>query len=331
MLITLSDAHTKLRKIVDGGTCDTDRLTERTNDVVQWLLAHADPKHTRIRMKILAMNNSIPLPREAEEILAFTIGNQRGHAWSPTYEFLEGGPLDIDSTQATPSDLQDLGGRFPTFYELDTDTPTKLVAFSTAEDDVGQVLKIRGRSTLKMEPMASASPYIELPINRWDQGIEGQMIPGQPTLSDDVYSEVTAVTKPVTEAYVSLWGYDTSDGQMWFLGKYHPDETAPGYQRYKIINHDFTNGSYVIALVRLRYVPVKYLTDVLLIQNMPAIEMMARALEKLESGNPDDGSKYRRMALGLLAERRTMNRNHETEIQVQSKHTWGMGGFEEII
>jgi len=334
MLLTLADAidtTTGLGPIVNGGTCDTTVLTNRTNECIEWLIEHADSRYTRIRCKMHVTNNCIPLPYEAEDILGYTYDGYAGHVRSNCYEFLEGGPLDLDTNYGIRRDVVDLGARWPTFYEIDTDYPNKLIAFSTEEEDTARTIRVRGFGQYRNEIFTGTTPGELVPINRWDRGVEGSFVVGEPSLSSNIFYDISSIVKPVTKGYVSLYAYDASSGQMWFLGKYRPNETQPGYRRYKFLNQDWENGSYVVALLQLRYVPAIHTTDVLLVQSMAALKAMAHALEGFDNNDPRKFGTYQKIALSKLMDIAMRHRVVSNEFQVENSDTWGMGGVDPLL
>jgi len=345
MLYTLAHGRTFCSKFVEGGACsDTDVVDDRINEAVQHLLTAADPKLTLRRYGICTHTNCITMPREVEVIRAFTIDHRPGVPWSKFYEMLEGGPGRIDQYTCNPQkDLVDLGAWYPTFKDIPANKYLKVMALCTEEDDEDLEMTIMGRGLLQNEVFTSGVPGQTLKISRWTEGVEGNLGPMAGwVMSEFEYSSISSIVKPVTKGYVSLfaydpeWATDTDEPPMlYFLGKYHPDETNPGYRRYRILNHALYNpasecctGDYVIALCKLGYVAAKHPNDVLLIQSLPALKAMIQALNQYDAKEIAAGQAYESQALSILAKQINDSEHQSNEVTVES--SFGLGQVEAV-
>jgi hypothetical protein len=57
-----------------------------------------------------------------------------------------------------------------------------------------------------------------------------------------------------------------------------------------------------VALVKLRYIPLSYDNDVLLIQNLPALKSMLQGIRFYDAGDIVRGKVYEDMAVAMLTE-----------------------------
>jgi hypothetical protein len=124
---------------------------------------------------------------------------------------------------------------------------------------------------------------------------------------------------------------------MYFLAKYHPDETVPGYRRYKIKNYpsydpETNPDSNVCAqlMCKLRYIPATRDDDVLIIQNLDAIKNMVMAIREENAGTLDVAIVYEQKAIGLL------NQQHANVLGSQEPllnvvDSFGLGGMGRIM
>jgi hypothetical protein len=338
-LVTLGASRDELRDFSRGGSGNNDELDRQINRTIRNLILIAPWRLLASRIRMKTMNNCLPLPREFDKIIQVNIDKRKASVFDAHYEFLDAGPLDISSCDCSVSnDLVEFPGMFPTFYDLparDTDRPRnwKLMAFSTDDGDTGKTLSIRGLTTYLNEIMTGATPGETVEINRWRAGREGRL----ETLSTykqsvNTFVDITAVKKPVTRGYITLFGVDQASAtpnEMWFLGKYHPDETHPAYKRYKVQGHDFANGECVVALVQIAYMAAKHEDDILLVQNMDAIGAMMKAINFFDAEDPLTGAQFQGQALTLLSSQLKREQPIERIINVQHDN-FACGSFDYV-
>jgi len=326
MIFTVADAKAFIQDTVRGGTCDAVMLLKRVNECQLWLVncPFLDPRWMRRRIKVMVRNDSFTCPREFGSVIAGKQNNTPIQVRTQAFEYLEGGPENIDTGSYAGEDFEDLGNRWPTFYEIpyeDSKTDSiKLVAFSTEHADEALTLHVLGRGALLNEIRTAGAPGEHLTINRWEGGVEGSFMLGVPTLSAGEFCIVDQVIKPVTAGYVSLWTYDTTTNKMYFLGKYHPEETQPGYRRYKVINHVHACDVPMVLLCELAYSPAVYNFDALIIQNLPAIRLMSQAIEAFDSGDPVKAENLKTASHQTLLEqlKKTAPRSNEINFQMDA-------------
>lgn len=206
----------------------------------------------------------------------------------------------------------------------------KLVAFSTDEDDKNNELIIYGRNS-KNEVLGSPQPGLRLPINHWQGGVEGEIFMDMASLPQDVFvtsatavRDVERVAKRKTEGFISLYTYDPVTYQMYFLSKYHPQETNPRYRRYRITSPDYVNGSSIYALCELGYTPLTHEDDILIVQNMDALKMMVMAIEFENEREFQAAKAYEADAYRLIEDQRTAERQHDYNL-IQYGRAYGIG------
>ena len=207
----------------------------------------------------------------------------------------------------------------------------KLAAFSTSAADVSKSLALYGRDD-KNQVLGWPEPCLELPIQQWHGGVEGELFMDLASVPDPNFvlsgpvRDVERVGKPATEGMVSLYSYDETTHQMYFLSKYQPAETNPRYRRYRITYPDYVDGSSVYALCELGYVPLASLDDVLIVQNMDALKMMVMAIEFENERDFQSAKAYEADAYRLIEEQRTGERAHDHNL-IQTSKCWGFGGI----
>ena len=289
MIFTLADAKEFCAKYVADGRAEDDTLVLDTiNEAMMILVNEGDWKNTVRTMRFNVTNNSFSMPNEVETILQVAFDSTPANVRSRAYEYLEGGPgvLNCSNTIAQ-QDIVDMGDGFPTFWPIGG-TLRNLIAISDSMDDNGKTMRVQGYTSYKNKVLPTA-PGEDVPIMNWRGGEEGRLNSVAMVYSEQQYIEISSIVKPVTAGYISLYAIDTDTNNMWVLGKYHPDETQPSYRRYKITGRfSYTQIDCITCRVKLRYVPLKYDQDVLLIQNLPALRAMCQSIHQRNLGNVQD-------------------------------------------
>jgi hypothetical protein len=273
----------------------------------------------------------IVLPYFAERITACrqdvsmddATGMKAGHVFSRTYEFMEHGPLSSLRDGSGLADLVDAGDNHPTFFEIDNDYDLRVAAFSTIQDDAGLIIQLRATTTNAQEIVTGTQAGINIPINRWRRGVEGDIEAATYRVSSRYIKEISSVLKPVTQGYVTLLAIDDTTKKTWFLAKYHPMETNPGYHKYRVINPNCEDGTCWTAMVKMRYVPAVSDADPLLIQNMPALTSAILMLRERDAGNLEKKIAHAKDMLWLLKQQQAAKETKENEFEIRDD--FGMG------
>jgi hypothetical protein len=346
MLYTLADARSFVNAFVlTGGACASNAaVLSRINEAQRRLLDKADWEFTEQKMCVITYNNTITLPRQVESARLVAVNHSPRRLFGTNYEFLEHGPGPHNSCYV-PFDLEDIGDGFPTMFEIPLDDNYKLFFASSQAPtitggSVGQV-KVRGCTPTGEDVFSGLVPTIKTPgeqinINRWAGGVEGTLdrYPGTapdntdsataagdtsnlyPWISANAFQDIYSVHLPSGRTdYVSLYAVSETTRQMYFLAKYHPDETVPGYRRYLLRGYcppatqTSSNCAHVQLMVKLRHTPLSRDDDILLIQNLDALKNMVLAIREENAGNVEKGLMYEQKALQILGEQESNKRD----------------------
>ena len=324
MLFTVGHAREYLAGYVKGNPCKSSQaVLDAINNATMELLNVDDWWLTVRRMRFSTQKNVIVLPREVERVVGYKVDGIPYAVKSQFYEFLDGGTFSSDWLGDGNSGLVDWGDQHPTMFEIDVDNaPIKLMAWSTHADDDGSELFIRGFDDNGHELLTNGVPGQTLEIRRWKNGVEGQIEFADIRQTAGEFSQVTQVIKPVTKGYVSLMAYDSSTNYIWNLAKYHPLETHPQFHRYKVPSPRCEDGTCIVALVKMRYIPAELDTDLLIIQNMVALRE-AILSEKYRESDPNRSGSYFANAVAQLARENT--KKHPVGQDVTVAPQWGIG------
>lgn len=316
MLHTLSEARTAVKRFVGSGTCDTDTLNAAINEALERLLDLQPWEFLKRNIRITTCNNCIALPYEAETVLAADLNGIPGRAYGQMYQFLASGPGDF-ATHGGGSgfrDLADMGDQWPIMYDIPTSYPTdnnsandvypegmRLAAFSTNGTDAATgTLTVIGKN-FKNEDVTE-----ELRIQKWHGGVEGELQgrwDKSLKLSTYYFKEITRVIKSETKGYVCLYSVDPVRDFMFNLAKYHPKQLIPGFRRYRITNKNYGEFTSILAMVRLRLVPLVSDNDILPIDSIQPLKLMVMAITAENAKDAASATTYMGAAMAALAKR----------------------------
>lgn len=143
-----------------------------------------------------------------------------------------------------------------------------------------------------------------------------------PYVESSVYvSSILGVIKPVTEGNLDLYEVDTLDGNSRrLLATYEPSETTIQLRRYRVPgfsccaeSDDSTTTKTLLALVKIKHLPVSRPTDYLVIENPAAFEEMIRCLEKKDA---DQNQQATEAELNAVRELNLEKRNRSPKSQL---------------
>jgi hypothetical protein len=208
------------------------------------------------------------------------------------------------------TDLMDLGeAPFQFSIPPNEGAGYRLVAYSTSMNDMNVPLKLRGFGVQGKD--VSESLLLNVFANGTEGTIEGSW--DSQIISASAFRDLTAVSKPITSGYVTLYAVDTATNEMWIVGQYHPSDTLPMFRRYRITNKNCNTSddracTNLLALVLCGYTKLTEDDDIVPIDNLPALKNMIIAIEAENSGDLNKATVYESNAVRLLSEAKA---NHQ--------------------
>jgi len=336
MLYTLGQAKTLVAPFTTtGGACPNNQLvTDRINEAVRRLISEgrADWVGTQRRVRICTKNQCVTLPREFESARIANVDRGSVDLFPRNYQYLEWGPGEEGRGEHYGIDLVDDGDGWPVFFDIPaSESDYFLYAASTHMNDRTKKILFTGRKRNNEDILQdSGVPGHELEIALWDNGVEGSLSVYPTPLSGVPFSQITSVKLPDgRKGYVSLYAVEPVSHAMYFLGKYHPDETMPSYRRYKLLGSDCHCVHSVDMLCKVRYIPASRDDDVLLIQNLDALKSMVMAIREENAGNIQAALMLEEKANAQLARQVANNRSGDPILRVQD--SFAISGYPGII
>lgn len=284
------------------------RVLGYTNSATEELMNEADWPCLIDRLRFYIYSQHFTLPARYERALFLKLDDVPQPMQSPWFDFIGYGP-----------DLIASGG----FDNPDTDATSPWLCEGVLDrDDVTTYASIpdHGRTglyyTLKVQAeQVEAALAITLlgydqnglwiqsaPGGVWQDGVTFNLTAGtgQLATSTQVFTQITDVVKPATNAAIDLFYTPVGLTTYTQIARWESWETAPAYRRYYIPG--LTEGTQytVKARCRLRYKAIAADNDSLLIPNLPAMKSMIRALHFQESSDMQNYATYKLGALDLL-------------------------------
>lgn len=326
-LLTLADARSLCAPVAQaGGACSsTPLLDRRINEAVRRLVRMADvPEQTAV-LHVLVEGNTITLPREVKTVLGlanFNLDPMRLRHIG--YELSTSGPGELAECQCSPVSLIAEPGLYPTFFPLPKGRELKLAAFTRNREATATSMRVLGRKMNGEQLWSNDRAGEDLTISVWQGGTEGDILWNNLHLSTAI-DQVENLVIPARQGYLTLLAIDDSTYETYFLGKYHPEDTHPGFRRYRLRGADCCDSNCVSLFVKLHTPKVSYPDDPLPIQNVDAIKQMIMAINAENTGDQQRAVNFQAMAKALVVSEIADGHGGE-EVMLQIKDDYAYGG-----
>lgn len=268
----------------------TPEFADLTNAVLRRLLRRGDWAGTLQPIYLCVQNGCVVWPRytgtvralgwcgrqvKPENIWGSFLPRGNSEAWRHGVRWFEGHHCYSAMIQQ---------GRTSVFTDIQGDGRT-VRAYCRCNPDIGKTVTIFGTDN-NGQPLQT-------------QNVDGSWSIGQvltlqmPFVSTSTFvRSIDYVLKDPTQCPINLYAYNATTNLLEDLAQYDPGETRPSYERTKIQLPWglFTGGSTccgagfgVAALVKLKFIPVQFPTDLVLIDNLDAIKLGFQSVKVGES------------------------------------------------
>jgi hypothetical protein len=319
-----SDFQQQLARVsgVTGMSPTDPRVMTYTNLAIFELMNEGDWPSLIARLQFRLTQPRVVLPAEFDRILYLTVNHSPIPMQSPWFEFVGDGPDFADSIYGVGSQNVQNDTLLKRFIGvLDRE---QIYTFEDVPQDGNVYYPVIYGTVSELSAGTSNRPILVLEgydsNNQWirTQSIYGGWIDGMElpingdtspfsTVGTISISQVTGITKPVTNGNVQLYAYCAAANKNVYLGNYTPYDTVPYYRSYKIpgLENNVGQQYHVIARCRRRYFPIVSPNDFLLITNLPALTSMLQAVYYRESKDPQNYAAYKAIAIDILRKEMT--------------------------
>ena len=339
MLYTLGQAIKKVKRFVDSGTCSREAAVDRINEALERLMDGDAWDCLTVLTRIQTCSGCISLPYNADKIITCDIDGTPAKVFGKSYQFLSSGPGDLDlrGGQVRYRDLVDLGALWPTMFDMPSDSVEpdvtdglSLVALCTEAEDETVPVVVSGFDSDGRELRR-----VQLPLLQWNDGDVGDLVlhndGGEGAfnyVSLEKFASVSEVMKPETAGYVSLYAINADRSQLYLLGTYHPRQTIPQFHRYRVTGAPSDYAVNVLALLKLRYVPLVADEDVIPIDSLQALKLMVMSVTEENKLNIEGARVLAGQAFDMLQKReesRTLVHGTPTILDIDYRVSLGRG------
>lgn len=314
-------------------TCTTSAdFASLLNEATEALMTRGDWAGTLVPIQVCVSNGCVTWPRyvgKVRRIMNCHENSRIGNLW---YQFVDNdrfGGWDHGWGNA-PSGFGQHGwtgqyrvgminqGRFCTYNDVYPNVNRLIRAHCLVQEDVGKHLTIFG-----LDNNGQVLRTHDTVNNVWTDGVTITL--SIPFGSTSVYvSKIDRVIKDVTQGDVPLYAYDPVANVEEDLAFYAPGETSPSYERDRIhMGPTCCNGvKSVIALVKLKFIPVVGPNDLVLISNIRALKFAVQAIRLEEAGQNEAGS----IKMGLAVKELNLDLENQYPMDQTSVDSGFMGG-----
>lgn len=289
MLTFLDVQNSPVQKV---GGCDpaSSEFADVVNEAIRRLLRRGDWAGTVVPMQTCVRRGCVVWPRYVGQVRklnwcrrSWSCGGERivpvENIWyrfiEPSHDYWrEYGRLGNDAVALA-------GARAPTYNTIFGDG--RLVrAYPSTPEDIGKTLTLYGLDNGN-QPLRTNNLD-----GTWSEGVTITM--GSPFGSTAGYvRSIERVRKDVTQGQVFLYAYNAADNTLEDLAIYDPGETNPSYVRQQLsMSAPFcgcATTESIIALVKLAFIPVKFPSDLVIIDNLEAIKSIVQSSKYREAGD----------------------------------------------
>jgi hypothetical protein len=286
-MLTYFDVQNSPVQRVAGCNPASSDFADTVNEAIRRLLRRGDWPGTIVPIQTCVRRGCVVWPRYVGEIRKL---NWCRRSWShggehvvPVenlwYRFIDPRAYHSEFGCRHPDAFASAGGRVPTYNTIFGDG--RLVrAYPSTPEDVGKTLTLFGLDNGN-QPLRTNNLD-----GTWSEGTTITM--GSPFGSTAGYvRSLERVRKDVTQGQVFLYAYNAADNTLEDLAVYDPGETNPSYVRQQLsLSSPCCGGCAtshsVIALVKLLFIPVKFPSDLVIIDNLEAIKAIVQSLKLRE-------------------------------------------------
>lgn len=311
------------------GVCpDSDQFRDYANKATRMLMTRGDFWGTVQKMNICVYNSCIVWPRQVGTVLAVNICGRPTEVWNHWYQFMPWGRNDFCSGLGLG-----LNGQFgwngngcfgnvvtindatsPVFNPIPCNQNFYVRAYPSTQQDIGKKTRIFG---VDENGQTIRTQNADL---TWSDGVELTL--ALPFVSTPFkVRSVSRIIKDETQGTLRYYQYDADNDLLIDLVWLEPTETNPQFQRTRLPARcragSTTNVRCVDAMVKLEFIPVKYDTDLVQIDNLDALSDMMLAVKYSNGGDALMAKDFEAKALrDLNLQLRNKLPNEQTPVDV---------------
>ena len=276
---------------VAGACQSSDQFKTYLNQAVRKIMRRGNWFGTIQKIRVCVYNDCITWPRYVGTVLANNVGGQHVPPQNLWWNFL---PIlkgeywnhwnDIqgyaNSGRRWGNMVAEMDGESPVFQNIPCNQSMYIRAYLSWQPDAGKTITIFGIDANGQEI------YTARPDGTFQPGVVMTLsVPY--TVTPFQIRKITRVLKDATQGIVRLYAYDGT--VLYDCATYDPSERSPSYVHEKIHGscHSRACGGLksIEALIKLAFVPVVNDSDLVLIENLDAIQLMIQSQREKDAGH----------------------------------------------
>lgn len=273
---------------------DSPKFASLVNDSVRRLMRRGDWDGTITPIHVCVRNGCFVFPRYVGHVRKINRCNRELPVENLWYNFINRRDWHCGMWRSHCLGESNLVayGQLPSYSDIYGDG--RLVrAYIRAPEDVGKTVRIFGVDNGN-QPLRTHNSN-----GTWSDGWAITLADPYGTTTDYV-RRIDRVVKDVTQGQVLLYAHNVSADVLEDLARYDPGETSPSYARYQLYTQHCGSGGCVrsvVALVKLQFIPVKFDTDLVIIDNIDAIKQMIQCIKLEEAGELAEAKGFQTAAI----------------------------------
>lgn len=290
MSITYGDAKKILSRYVGtGGACANNTNVDLfVREVLDYLLISGHFGNIQ-KFSFCAVDGCITIPYELETPLKIKIDNEIATVWDRWFEFHQ--TKVLEGCMPAANALVEDPNYYPTIYNLPSEGATVGVMATCDEEDGAHII-VKGEDTTGRE-------IVTMHNGEQIVGAYLSLCKGIIKTTAMVFGKITAIVKPKTKGYTTLYWVKPTTKAKGYLADYSPLETAPAYRRFRL-TQSCPKKAKISILGRIRLKAAYADNDYIPFDNIYTLNLAGQAVNANYNGSPDIANAKDKMLVDIV-------------------------------
>jgi hypothetical protein len=303
-MLTLRQVKDSSVADIAGVNVDDPKFYGQVNDAVRMLMALGDWWGTVVSMQGFIAQGCVTWAKTIDAVLAMNLNNTAVPVVNHWYSFtpVRGSFAGLAQSYGCSCDdfmarccsqnsVIEFAGTQPMFDPPNPSDPFAIQVTADNAADYGKFVTIYGQDTNDQEVFSIRND------GSTQRGVQ-LTLAASGTVTSQIFSTVTEVSKDITVSLVRAWKYTTATGKLCAI--WRGGQTSPQFMFSRLANVPKDRIYRLSALVKLGFEPVTQDSDILPLGNIDAIKIMVQAIRKRDAGDVDGAVNFEKDAIRRL-------------------------------